>query len=90
VTRYTSLEVSDQLAEAGFKEQSEYVICRGYRSDTLLMWLLERGWDVTIGRPHDKVLVDAASMKENKRFAAKAETLPDALAEVVKTVMGAK
>jgi hypothetical protein len=62
-------------------------LCRAYRSDTILMWLIERGWDISIGRPRDKVLIDAASMKANVRFAVEGDTLPDALAEVILKVL---
>ncbi len=58
-----------------------------YRSDTLLAWLMTRGWDISIGMPHNKILVDAASMKSNMRFAVEGDTLPDALAEVVMKVL---
>jgi len=60
---------------------------RAYRSDTLLEWLITNDWDISIGMPHNKILVDAASMKLNKRIPIEADTIPDALAEVVMKIM---
>lgn len=56
---------------------------RAYRSDTLLAFLIGKGWDISTGKPHDKVLVDAASMKLNRGLAVEGDTIPDALADVV-------
>jgi hypothetical protein len=61
-------------------------IC-SYRADTLMEWLVARGWDISIGKPHDKVLVDAASMKLNQRIPTDADTIPDALGEVILAVL---
>jgi hypothetical protein len=58
-----------------------------YRADTLLAWLVARGWDISIGKPHDKVLIDAASMKENKRMAVEENTLSDGLAAVIIAIL---
>lgn len=61
-----------------------------YHSGTLLEWLVVRDWDISIGKPHDKVLVDAASMKAQLRLFAEADTIPDALADIVFAILAPK
>jgi len=62
-------------------------ICAAPTAGELMQWLVAKGWDISIGKPHDKVLVDAASMKLNQRIPTDADTIPDALGEVILAVL---
>jgi hypothetical protein len=61
-------------------------IANAYRADTLLAWLLDKGWDIDIGQLHklnDKVVIDAVLSGTNQNIATEGSTLCDALGEVV-------
>lgn len=92
MSEYTSPEVSKRLAVAGFQNEKkrEYDGLRYcYRSDTLLMWLLESG-EVRIHKCLKFYRVQWLHWHDEKsgiRHDCDAATLPDALGEVVMKVL---
>ena len=98
MSEYTSLEVSKRLADAGFNETSDdryndagTIPTDAYRADTLLAWLLTKGWRCDEQYRDSKCYVLADLYGDyspiHRHEEASAPTLPDALAEVVMKVI---
>ena len=64
--------------------------CRAYRSDTLLAWLVSQEYQIAVGHSHDGKRYTAFYTNEKGEHNTRrelADTIPDALAEVVLKVL---
>jgi hypothetical protein len=100
MTEYTSLDVSRRLAEAGFKAEERHLVKMvedgrggaadiwGYRTDTLMEWLAERGM-ITYLAKSSKGFHVAYALTGVWLWTANADakTIPDSLGEVVLAVL---
>lgn len=100
MSEYTSLDLSKRLATTGFSETSDdryndagTIPTDAYRSDTLLAWLVKGGYQVAVGHSYDKKRYTAFYTNEKGEQNTRrelADTIPDALAEVVMKVLEVK
>ena len=97
MSEYTSLPVSKRLAAAGFNETSDdryndagTIPTDAYRADTLLSWLVGRGYQVAVGHSYDKKRYTVFYTNEKGEPSTRrelADTIADALAKAVMKVL---
>jgi hypothetical protein len=95
MTEYTSHDVTARLIAAGFTEPPDTrvvdVDVLPWRSDTLLAWLIDKEYQVSVGHSYDKKRYTAFYTNERGEHNTRrelADTVPDALAEVILKVRG--